>query len=578
MMTQRRSRRALPALIAVLLLAGGTAGANHTDGDSNTGLFGPAQSIGTSIPYYGYGSSINFDTSHNDHAVTIKSYDVSIPAAWNIAMNSVDPSTQTTCAGLTPANTTVDNKGKGGVAERVGAVAINLHNDDTRGRSGAIPYVGYLWFLNYDTISDTTTLCGLATTGSALVPFANREIMFEVRLKHNGDDSLSMTWNYAAVTGAVPGSRSIFDNAYYQGKNTSILYTRVVLNTLSLGNYNKAPDGVFANVRFVWNPETIGNYTFTGTYTPCGAGDPGNCASNVSPAVRTGVVRIIDYPAGYHPSPLLAAPLLWSVVTGPDPVAIKWQQPTLVSGSDPTKGYIATISADYVPDSTKTLYLITDTGNPNVASPNPCGADGKAASCAVALPFPYTSDAGKSIAADGNFSMTLIGLFKDGHRSDGRCDDGTGVGSPPPCPDGSSPAISAGIARTQFLHRTRAWPLMYQQKIPGSKPNSGMWQIYVLLADLDGHEFEFIEWKPVGATYIGGGVTVQGSNLAGSGAIAYSKLNGPKHYSLDVVITPTIAFGAWVLTSSTNEIENVASFPRIRFVGGFGAGESMQRI
>jgi hypothetical protein len=514
-------------------------------------LFNPNQFVGASSSFYEYNASINFDTSQVDRSLTIKSYSVDLPAGWHIAHESIDPSTVTSCKDLNDAEL---------AAERIGYTQLTLHNDDTRGRSGPIPFSGFLYFLSSNPLTDTATLCSVMTTTSSLIPVGNRDIMFQILLRYNTSSGGTLKWDYAAVPGAPAGTRSILDNTYYLAKNTSILYTRIELNTLTKGNYNTDGSDKKAAVRFVWNPSTPGNYTFTGTYTPCGSGESGNCSPDADPAIRTTVVRITDYPTGFHPGAVLTAPGLWDILRGPNPISIKWQQPSKTSPTDPIKGYVINLTADYVADSSATLYLITDKSNVNFSSSAPCGPDGMLPECALAFSLPYTSDSGKLISAENNFSLTLVALFKDGHRSDGLCDDGTAVGVVAPCADGTVPyASSSGVARTQFMHRVKAWPLVYRQ-IVNARPGYGAWQIFVLLVDLEAHEFQFVTWKPAPTTYGGGGIeSVVGSNSAG-GAIAFQQLSGPQHWLVDAVLTPSSATGLWVLTSSTNEFQNSYQF------------------
>lgn len=552
------TRRGLRTVSAVLFLASMLSTLNASGADA----FSPNQFIGAGSPFYSYSASLNFDTSQSDRYVTIKSYRVDLPAGWHIAHGSIDPSTQLTCDGLTAANTETS-------AERIGYTQLTLHNDDTRGRSGAVPFSGFLYLLNSDTTTATATLCSRMTTSSSLIPAANREVMFQILLKYDTTTGGSLTWSYATVPGAVPGSRAIFDSPYYSSKNTSILYTRIELNTLTKGNYHTDLAGKKTAVRFVWNPSTPGNYSFIGTYTPCGVGDPGNCSSSATPAVRTTVVRITNYPTGFHPGPTVTSPALWSVLRGTAPVSVKWRQPTTLSSSDPIKGYIVTVSADYVADSTKTFYFITNTNSPSFTPEGPCGSDGALAECAFGLTLPYTSDASKLVSADNNFTLTMVTLFEDGHRSDGNCDDGSGTGTPPPCADGTVPAfVASGTARTQFMHREYAWPLAYRKIINNNSPAKwpGVWQVYVLLADLDKNKMQYVEWKPVGATYAANGTTISGANSTG-GVISFTQMSGATHWMLHAVLGPTDARGVWVRMSSSNQIQNADRFDGCSFFG-----------
>lgn len=555
-MTRQMSKRPLLGLLATVILTMGM-----TAGNAEPTL-NPTQVIGVNYPYYSYNGSFTYDTYQLDRAATVKSYRLDIPTGWHISLNSLDASSQPSCSALTGANINTS-------AERLGETIIHLKNDDTRfatGGNGTAIFFGALYFLNYDSLTKTATLCGRATTSVSTIPNTgtNREIMYQVLLKLNGDGSYTMTYDFSAVPGSPAGTRSIYDSPYYQSENTSITYTRVSFQSLTPGNFNKNADGTKSPIRFIWNPDTPGNYAFKATYTPCGLGEPGYCFSTPSPpsVEKTSTIGITNYPTGFHPGGTFTQPALWSVFTGGAPLSIRWSQPSIPAASGETgiKGYALTLSADYVANSTKTIYFVTDPGTPGTANPNPCGVDGAAAVCTFDLAMPYTSDADTIPPADGNYSMNLVTIFKDEHRSDGRCDDDTVKGYDPPCADLSIPArveskgyVPGGISYTQFMYRTKAWPLVYRQIINTNNSNYGsIYQVYILMADLDGKAFEFVQWKPAGARFPGGGNTINGTNAFG-GAIAYAQTSGPQRYYLDVLMGPTQAGGTWILTSSTND-------------------------
>ncbi len=552
-MTRRTKRTAAMAILAAFLLSLGNA---HADAPLN-----PVQTVSTIYPYYGFPSTLSFDVKQNDKEMTIKSYSVKIPSGWHVASASPDPSTSANCDALVP-STPLD---AGDNAEIVGYTTLTLTNDDIRSRSGPITYRGFLYHHSYAPATETATLCGYVETKSSLIPAANRLIVFDAFLQRNADGSGTLSWDYSAVTGAAPGTRSIFDNTYYQTEKTSITWSGLGLYANTDGNFNRDAGGAFAKIQYAWNPDATGTYPFIGTYTPCGLGEAGFCSSSVtpSPATKTTTLNITNYPVGHHPGPALTAPSLWALDTSTGPTTFRWNRPA-PKGGDAIKGYVLTLSADYVASSKKTFYLITDKDNPGVADPNPCGVDGTASSCAFDLNWAgLLSDTGTPIPANATFSANLVAIYKDLHRSDGRCDDGTAAGAAAPCADSSVPAYDiyrgTGIARTQFLHRNTAWPLKYRKIISTTQSAYGsVWQVYVLLADLDAKKFEYVVWKPTGTTFAGGGATVIGSN-AGGGVIEFLS-NAGGHWNLSAVLEPTAARGLFVAITTNNQVKYIDRF------------------
>lgn len=547
MMTRRNQRRACLAVLAALLL--GVVSANAADP-----LFNPQHNIGPSYPYYDYNAALTFFTSQNDRQATIKSYRVDIPVGWHIASASIDPSTKAGCSDITSAGDASTN------AEAIGYSFITLHNDDTRGVGGGAFFGGNISYLSYNAATETATLCALVTTSSTQIPTAFRTVMFQLSLTRNPDGSGTLSWDYARVPGANPAApRSIFDNElYYTTKNTSILSSRIQFNPTTGGNYHTTAGGK-TKVKFVWNPSTPGNYTFTGRYTPCGPGDPGFCLSSPATAVLPWTLAITNYPVGYHPPAVLTSPAIWSVLTGTAPLTFRWRQPA-TAGTDKIKGYVLTVQEDNHPATRKTFYLISDPGNAGYAAgADPCAPNGTASECRMDFAWNLLSDTNVAIPSDTTFSANLVVLYQDGHRSDGGCDDGSAAGVLAPCPDGTMPAYgsvrSDGVAYTQFLHRDTVWPLRYRKIINNSNPQGkwpGVWMVYVLLADVDGKKFEYIVWK-AGATFAGTGPAVNGNNGAAVGSITFANTTGSFRWTLDAVLEPANARGVFLAVTSNNQ-------------------------
>jgi hypothetical protein len=229
-------------------------------------------------------------------------------------------------------------------------------------------------------------------------------------------------------------------------------------------------------------------------------------------------------------------------------VDVKWNQ-VAATPFDSIKGYLVTTGVPYQPDLIHFDYYVTNPAAPgyNPLATNPCGVDGAATSCAVSLQFPMTTTNGRTLAVNGVYSTSVLAIYMDGHRSDGRCDNGTALGFAPPCADGSIPQFAEpGFTSVNYMLRSRAWPLKYSQLITRQVGDSSdrdrvrVDQIYVLFADLDQHQAEFVLWQPYGVSYPMTAATILGANSPGLGTIAFldnTNTQG-KRFGLQAVITP----------------------------------------
>lgn len=542
-------RRVWRYIVAVALLVGasGNARATHYDNDPATGSFGPQLGVSADTPIADVVSGLTLRITQRDHEVVTRSYRISIPVGWRFATASVDASPLATCRAVNASNIAEN-------MEALGTARIVLQTNATRDPNprpnlaggpllpapGRATYIGAVWFLGWDVAASTATLCGYVTTSNARIARADREIMFQVDLKLLADKSWEVSFDLAAVPGAPDGERSVTDDPAFQREDASILEVMLKMEGSTYGNFNTDPEGNKARVEFSRAPTTPGSYAFVGTFAPCALDDPTRCKSNASPVISDDVVQITTYPSGYHPVPPLSEPVRFSVIRGTSSPAIRWAQP-LAAPSDPIRGYVFAIQPTNRPQTRHIRYLVTDPADPAyLASADPCAPDGAAPTCRLQLDFPLATVGGGLLPANDQYTITLVTLFRDGHRSDGRCDDGTAQGAAPPCPDGSTPAfVAPGISSTDLLLRSRAWPLAYRQCIYGSR---GIHQVHVLLADLEEHAFEFTSWLPLGVVKQGGGPGVAGTN-GGGGVVSFLDFSYSVRFGIQAVLSPRSAVG-----------------------------------
>jgi hypothetical protein len=249
--------------------------------------------------------------------------------------------------------------------------------------------------------------------------------------------------------------------------------------------------------------------------------------------------------AGFHPAPTLTAPKRlgtnngFAISEGSSSVKVEWTQPG-TNAFDLIKGYVVTIGIPYQPARVYQLRLVSDpTSGEYDASKDPCAPNGTASTCSVTLTFPLTDATGGTLTADGYYGISVATIFRDGHRSDGRCDNGTALGTAAPCSDGTTPAFTApGVTSTELLIRSRDWPSVFAHEYTVGTPKLHVTQIYVLFTDFSKQEAEFVVWKPYGKSYTFKGALVNGSD-AGGGMIAAVDTSGA---SIQMLVSSAVQF------------------------------------
>ena len=150
-----------------------------------------------------------------------------------------------------------------------------------------------------------------------------------------------------------------------------------------------------------------------------------------------------------------------------------WQEPVMPNGVE-VKGYVLVVAE---PNKQKTRYFRRIITNPDFAADPDYNASAcTGGACTTPLNFPLQSTDGSStLLGDGSYHMALITLYTDSiRRSDGRCDDGTGVGSScaPTVP--KIKVIDPGVSTWQILMRPDAWPDVFVEPMDDHTPSTSM--------------------------------------------------------------------------------------------------------
>lgn len=554
-MTKRytKIRPLLLTIVTLITISAPAYADRHWDGDPATTLgFTPDFRVDTGgLVDSQYDLTLRFEQHAHEDVAT--KYTVDIPSGWRFSIGSIKASTYPSCAAMVPDIEAGNANAINSKAEAVGVATIAVSTTSSNGQP--VYMLGQSYFLNYVPATSTTgtaTLCSMVSTTAGAIEAGvnnnNRRVLFQTDLTLNSDHSWDLSWALKAVSPLAPGTHSIVDNPYFQGQDVTVRSANIELRGLSYGNYNTDPSGVKRQVPFAMTPTSPGLYHFIGTAYPCGsfADDPSACASDAAPVSEDVPIGISNTLTPVHGMPLIQTPAKFSgpwakPIVGTNKVPVTWQQ-VVNSPHDTVKGYVLTTGVPYQPDLIHFDYLVTNPSAPGF-DPAVCGPDGAGATCAFELSFPLATTAGGQLSVNGVYSTSVLAVFMDGHRSDGRCDDGTGAGAPPPCPDGNSPQITYpdGFTFVEYVIRSKAWPLKY-----GVGAGSGYGaQLYAVLLDLDGHEGEFIVARPYGLGYPMQAATITGSNASSAGVVVFLDDGGPgtPGFGMQAVVAGTSMYG-----------------------------------
>lgn len=300
---------------------------------------------------------------------------------------------------------------------------------------------------------------------------------------------------------------SIYHDPWLWSQQVSVTQFLLYFEGLTGGNWNRNPvTNAPERLAFGRTPTQPGTYTFRGVFRGCRDGiatapfdqddtadnPPGpdsrtwtqNADRRVLPApigtiCRGGAANLIsvtkDVAVDITPPPVdavhdygriksVTAGLNFpgtsgiTLLNGKDTATVKWSQPTI---GGPVKAYALSVAPPGDTANMHKEYIVTDPTDAAFDARNACGADGAAAECAVDLVFPLSSTGGQ-LRNEGVYDMSLITIFRDGHRSDGRCDDGTvdGAACNPELND-FRVIDSFGKSLWQVVIRERQWPLLF---------------------------------------------------------------------------------------------------------------------
>jgi len=597
-------RSALLALVLALSPVGHVR-ANHLDDTGQDAVFNPT--------FTGPAAS-NTDLSRPavlierqaDHESPVIEFTYKLPKEWRFAFRSLRPGEKTVPEGDPPqlaetCTDVMDDLGRSGQVpakmnraeiigwplaygrtetsrnQTVNTQRVDLSASGGPGRAGDTPTVTWgnmfaagqpgdnrLGFLRWHEETLTADLC--------LYLYSSDGRLDE--LQANG------RFNYSARSHLMPGTmsltpegwvlrfeiRPLFTHPFLRREHLSILDFTMYLGDFSSGTWNEDP------IPFSRTPLNTGNYVSTGTYTTCdldvAAGGAPCRAGTVRSVTRSQILRIADPNEVTHPFGVLTSPTGFQVIRGTGEVRFAWTQPVPPFG-DTIKGYILTVARPGDQATRAFRYEVTDpaarlsAGQPWQS--NPCGPSGDAQECSVTLQFPMTVGSGRFLDVDGKYAASLVTVYIDGHRTDGRCDDSTGPGSE--CPGGQSFAIAPpGISVVEFLLRERAWPLVFFDQgasKPGGVPEPpaalkeyvdriGGAGPVVLLVDFAIQRAEIVIWNPNTSQDVVFQVpsnTIIGTNeVGGIVHLAGSRVFGPSFlFDGAVVLTPTRALANGML-------------------------------
>lgn len=379
-------------------------------------------------------------------------------------------------------------------AQTVGTTTPSISGNAINEPAGAARYIGEVGFLNWNGV-DTATVCVHLATSNTNILRRDREFLFPITLTRLPDGSWRTFYDFT----------SLVNRDSFEQKDMKITHFTFALLGTTMGNWNTHPvTGQRAQVEFSLTPISPVSVPFSATFTTCppapAAGD--TCASNKGPVTRTDTILISAAP-GFHLISSITSPANFGIVRGTNVVKVEWSPP---AGPEDVKGYVVSTSAPFEFDASKIhhAYLL---------STDACSTE----PCSLTLTFPLTTIGGSQLAANGKYETRIVTVYADGHRSDGRCDDGTAFGTPN-CVAFTPP----GYASTQYLLRTKSWPLVYRDD--GTRDNFGVVMRNVLLVDFSTGEIEFVAWQTnnrVTKGFGGSGPGIAGNNDRGGSITFY---------------------------------------------------------
>lgn len=589
-LTKGTKRFAL-ALIAVVFALPGVASADHlTCTPSNCPSFVVGMDAKVSFASTDTPSSITFDMSQADEAMPAVQVDYMIPKGWKFGVNQIRPGQNpsgapaTSCADVySSAAPTASAPRALQRAETLGAkVGMKVQIDNNRtiegdpidnaafGYSDIAPIeFGYrdpasndkrspsVAFLNYDQSAGVARICYyLQNNAPGSPPSLRAAYLLEGQLiRIDGDPAFGWRLHLDFA--------DIIKSSWFGTNHGSILLQTLGLEAVTGSRWNRNPvTGQPEAVVFSRTPSTPGAYEFRGIFSSCADGmDLPNTATgcknnNLFSKTVSETIQITAPAAGgphgfgrlRGPVGTSAVPAGYGLIKG-NAATVSWTQP-VVGPDEAIKGYAVVVAEPGNQDSRHFEYLVTNPAletDPNYREI--CGADG-AGVCNLQLGFPLAGLA-QPLPPEGLYDVALVTIYRDGHRTDGLCDNGTAQGAT--C-DPRLPAFyreGTGISTWRFYITEKPWPNVFQEN-RGSGATAG--PAYTLMVDFAEKRAQFIIWAtpyaPCGAVcqpwweparpgvYSGTDVGIAGD--ANNGVISFGSLylNQGKKWRFDGAIQP----------------------------------------
>lgn len=420
------------------------------------------------------------------------------------------------------------------------------------GRSPGTPYVSWgdnsrfgipgsnrLGFLNWDDVTQTARVClylytddgRLDRQNGATWDYSARTHLFEGRIRLTAD-----AWELSFDL------RSFYRNPHLQAQHLMITSMLLHISPLSSGKWNPAPVTVSST------PMNTGVYARRGQYQtchldssvaslPCAAGS--EQVVNITQTFRIGLVEGI-----VHPFARLTRPANMSIVNGSSEVRVTWRQAAAPFGHT-VKGYVLAVSYPGDESSRHFVYEITDpelrvaAGEP--WQTNPCGNNGDREECEILLRFPMTSTiSGKMLSLNRKLSFSLVTVYRDGHRTDERCDDGSALGVACAPADAGFVIERPGFSASELFITARRWPAIFFD--PGSLTTPTA----VLFVDFTAKRGQFVVWNtgsPYEQIYVATSNHIVGDDATGGVVSFSSALDANSNWAFNGVTAATAARG-----------------------------------
>lgn len=427
------------------------------------------------------------------------------------------------------------DEGAGDIRNQNPSLAFLGYNAGT----GTVSMCMYL-YANTDEVSRFDDCFGLIVFGCTEFHEEAREHIIPVTMKRvqpgemMGSEDISLNFGWKIEFDLT----SFYATQFLAEEEISMHDLLFYIDALTAGYWHiDDTTGERAWLEFSKTPIAPGNYEFRGIFTTCAQGLDGTtspvtetaeafsvadlCVNGALTSVTRSVRQEIKHPPSAivydwgkltGPAGALAGVPRFGIVRGTNQVTFSWTQPTMAPG-ERVKGYVLTIARPGDQDSRHFRRVITNPAEVGF-DPGICGADGLAATCNLTVNFPLSTLGVDNLSKNGKYNAALVTMYEGGsftdRRSDGLCDDGTGLGAA--CPIGD-PAFRIethkafdmdrvpGISTWQFLLREKAWPIAYVQTTTVTRTGGGpsfAAPHQVLLVDFALRQGEFVLWNALG--------------------------------------------------------------------------------